>query len=480
MATNEELDNQKNLNREINKTNNLDSQNNQYAQTAAKAAQARVDFARSLTEELKDQLNIRSKNNEADRAQLSLSRQVAASAAENNVLLGNSQQITRQILKDEKLLSDIVREKQSLVSSIGGENSKGYEIAQKVATIQRRQFSNLEKIDDLQLRILGSKGEEKKILEQQLKNSKIYSKSLDTQLNNKLNEAEATGVLGKKEIDRLAVLSAMEENQLDTLRGRRKEADIQSQINDKMGVTGALVEGIGGIMQRLGMRSGIFAEAMSSAQEEMFKLAESGVRTKKVFNETTGEIEEVTVKVSKAQTMLAGLTEIAKGFGKALFDPATAIAAILDAFFDVNKAATETVRLTGQNAVYTQGLNTRLATTVQFLETTAELTKQTGMNAQNIFTPDVIAGAAELKNTMGLAANEAGGLATIAQTTTGDIDAVTNAIVDTTSQFNKANRSAVSQGQILRDVATAGEGVKASLSGNPKFLAQASSSSRRL
>ena len=241
---------------------------------------------------------------------------------------------------------------------------------------------------------------------------------------------------------------------------------LEDKIEKQMGVTGALVTGTGALMERLGMRSGIFHTAMEKASEKMREMSRATA--------------EGTENFSRLETIAAGFNILAQGFGKALFSLEGAVLAIVNAFLEVNKAATETVHLTGQNAVYTQGLNTRLATTVQFLETTAELTKQTGRNAQNIFSPDVIAGAAELKNTMGLAANEAGGLAIIAQTTTGDIDGVTNAIVDTTSQFNKANRSAVSQGQILRDVATAGDGVKASLSGNPKLLAEAASAARRL
>lgn len=480
MATDKELQNQKNLNKEKAQTNNLDSQNNQYAQEASRAAQARVDFARSLTEELKDQLNIRSRNNETDRAQLNLSRQVAASAAENNVLLGNSQQIGRQILKDEKLLSNIIREKEGLIASIGGENSKGYEIAQKVANLQKKQYDQLDKINDLQNKVSSAKGKEREDLEKQLKNAKSYSKSLDTQLANRVKDAESTGALGKKEIDRLAVLELMEENQLETLRGRREEAEIQSKINDKMGVTGALVEGVGGIMQRLGMRSGIFSEAMSSAQAEMQKLSESGVRTRKVFNEITGEMEEVTEKVTKLDTMFAGLTEIGKGFGKALKDPATLVAGIAQGFFDVNKAAVEAARYTGEYNSGLQGGFNRLASTKDILETTVELTKELGMSANAVFSPDMLANAAELKNTMGLAGKEMAGMILIAKTTGQSIDQVVDSTVEQVNAFNAANRSAVNHRMVLEDVGNASDSIRASVSMLPGGLAKAAASARRL
>lgn len=242
--------------------------------------------------------------------------------------------------------------------------------------------------------------------------------------------------------------------------------ELEDRIEKRMGVTGALVEGTGALMERLGMRSGIFHTAMERAAQQMRNMSRA--------------TEEGVEHFSRLQIISKGLNILFSGFSKAIFSLEGAGVAIAQAFLDVNKAATETVQLTGQNAVFTQGLNTRLATTVQFLETTAELTKQTGMNAQNIFTPDVIAGAAELKNTMGLAANEAGGLAMIAQTTGKNIDATTNAIVDQTSAFNKANRSAVSQGQVLRDVATAADGIKASFAGMPGQIAKAAAAARRL
>ena len=466
MATEEELNNQENLNREKARSNNLDSTANQFAQEAAKASQARVDYARSLTEELKDQLNIRSKNNETDKAQLSLSRQVAASAAENNVLLGNSQQIGRQILKDEKLLSNITREKEGLIASIGGANSEAYKIAIKAADLQRDQYTQLGKVEELQSKLLTAKGKEKVELDRRLKKELKTSESLEAQLANKVKEAEATGKLGKKEIDRLSVLSLMKDNQEKILEGREAEADIQKKINTRMGVTGAIVTGIGGIMQRLGMRSGIFNDAMEEAQQAMHGMAEETVRGEKKFN--------------RLQIAAAGFLKISKGFRKALFDPLTIVTSIFTSFLDVNKATVEFQNLTGQSAVGIAGMNNRLASSVDYLEQAAALTKLIGRNANNAFTSRTIATAAELQNTMGLTADEAGKLGVISATNTGYLDDQIEAIVDTTSAFNKANRSAVSQGQILRDVANTSDSIKLSLGNNPGAIAAAASAARRL
>ena len=325
-------------------------------------------------------------------------------------------------------------------------------------------------ITDLSRKQLTSKIQTLKVQREILRTAKataeIELKNLKTEIAKK-GKATATQATQLKQLEAIIKYNA---DQDDGLSGVIEKTNIRLELEDKierkMGVTGALVEGTGALMERLGMRSGIFHTAMEQAAQEMRDMSRAAA--------------EGTENFSRLEIISKGLSTLFGGFSKALLSLEGVGIAIAQAFLDVNKAATEAVHLTGQNAVFTQGLNTRLATTQQYLETIAELTKQTGMNAQNIFSNDVLQGAAELQNTMGLAANEAGGLAMIAQTTSGDIDGVTSSIVDTTSAFNRANRSAVSQGQILRDVATTSDGIKASFSGMPKQLGLAAAAARRL
>jgi hypothetical protein len=246
----------------------------------------------------------------------------------------------------------------------------------------------------------------------------------------------------------------------------QRQQEQQKKVNSLMGVGGAVIGGMEGLMSKLGISGGRFGDAIKEAKEKMQATAEAIAASGKSGGKLT--------------VLMSGLGPLAKGFGAALLDPLSLILKIVDAFFKVDKASTDVQRLTGQNADAIAGANMRYATSVDYLETISELTRQTGMNAQNIFSSDVIAGAAELKNTMGLAADEAGGLAMIAQTTSGDIDATVDSIVDQTSAFNKANRSAVNQKQVLQDVAKASDGIKASLGGNPAALANAASAARRL
>jgi hypothetical protein len=234
----------------------------------------------------------------------------------------------------------------------------------------------------------------------------------------------------------------------------------EKEINDALGVGGAAVQGISTLMSSLGMSSGIFSEAVQEAEEAMRNTAKDGG--------------------SKLQVLMAGLGPLAKGFGKALTDPAVIIDKIISSFLEVNKQSVELERLTGQNSQAMAGANFEVATTVDVLKVAVALTEQLGVNAQNAFSSNVLAGAAGLTVEMGLAAEQAGGLAVMAQTTTGDINGMVDGIVATTSAFNKANRAAVSQGVVLKDVAKASDSIKLSLGNNPGLIAKAASAARRL
>jgi hypothetical protein len=171
---------------------------------------------------------------------------------------------------------------------------------------------------------------------------------------------------------------------------------------------------------------------------------------------------------------------VGKQFATAMLDPAAIVGAIVKQFFALNKASVELRRLTGQTATSFNVFANGAASAVDILEVASELTKQTGLNAQNAFSQDVIANAADLKVEMGLAADEAGGIAVMAQTSGMSVDDLTASIVDSTSAFNGANRSAVSQGLVLRDVAKTSAAIKANFASNPKALSDAASQAKLL
>jgi hypothetical protein len=155
-----------------------------------------------------------------------------------------------------------------------------------------------------------------------------------------------------------------------------------------------------------------------------------------------------------------------------------AIGKVVQNFFTVNRASVEFQRLTGQNASAIGSLNTRFATTVDFLKTASELTQQIGFNAISIFGPDQLAALAEAKNLLGLSAQEAEGLALQSKLSGNTIDSFQDGLLAGAEATNKFRKSAVAPGIVLKDVLNTSKGISASLGNNPERLGKAATAAR--
>jgi hypothetical protein len=418
-----------------------------------------VQNIQSLRNELK---GVQKSFEDVDTSATSLYDQVRAISSEFKNQPGALQRIRGSMKKITSIAEDLKLNEQGI---------KDLNL-QQLDNLSQRLNENRKLLDDETERLL--RGEDlTEAAQKDLKDLQEYLKTQGDVVNmtqQQRDEAlEMVNIMGNLTAEQKAALSNYidQGNAISLINEKiEEEKERQKEINKLMGVGGAIIGGASELMSKLGMNSGMFKQSIEDANKAMKDQAE--------------KIQAGVASGGKLSVLMAGLGPLAKGFGAALLDPLSLILKIVDAFFKVDKASTDVQRLTGQNADAIAGANMRYATSVDYLETISELTRQTGMNAQNIFSPQVLAGAAELKNTMGLAADEAGGLAMIAQTTNGDIDATVDSIVDTTSAFNKANKSAVNQKQVLQDVAKASDGIKASLAGNPASIAKAASAARRL
>ena len=394
-----------------------DNNINRFSRQDATNANSMAQAARSLTEELKDQLGIRSRLNETQRETLSLARELQISAQQNTVEIGNSGNIEKQIAKDIKINLNLRREL--------------LDTQRDITEDIRLELDLLKEAEEL--------GEE------------AYIRAFQS---------------ASQETQKIALLQRSVDLSNTLIQQRKEEAVIQQKINDKMGVTGALVKGVGGLMERLGMRSGIFQDAMENSAEAMREMAEETVRGTSNF--------------SKLQIMAKGFSELAKGFGKALFDPLTILTSILDGFLEVNKATVDVQRLTGQYETSIAGVNDRLATSAQFLETAAELTRQWGLSATLVFSPNQIAQIAEAKNLLGLSAEQAGRMGMMMQLTGKSADDVGQGIYDTVNAYNGANKAGVAHGVVLQDVLSASDSITASLGNSEKKIGAAATAARGL
>lgn len=363
-------------------------------------------------------------------------------------------------------LNKILQENATVLSKQHDTLSLASKAQNKIASISRDMVSDYQGLTDLSKRQLESKLEDLVTSQAQLAVQAQRAKQEAKELQYTKGKSKAQ-IKRMEQLREVARLTEQQDVGLTGLIGRTKERlALETSINENMGVAGALVGGTGALMERLGMRSGIFHQAMEQATDEMRTMAKD-MGTNVSF-------------MNKLKVAATGVSKILQGFGKALLDPTSIGLKLLDVFFKINKQSVEISRLTGQLASNFDTSVFSAASMVDQMEVVAELTKQTGLSAQAAFSRENIQGAANLKVEMGLAADEAGTLAMMAQTSNTNVDALTDSIVQYTNEFNGSNRTAVAHGVVLRDIGKASESVRASFGGSTKALVAAAGAARKL
>jgi len=249
-------------------------------------------------------------------------------------------------------------------------------------------------------------------------------------------------------------------NQTDT------RLQLERNINENMGVTGALVKGTGALMERLGMRSGIFHQAMEDAAGEMREMAKAAGQNVSFMN--------------KLKIAAAGFSKLVEGFGPALFDPAVLVGNLVNKFLDLNKAQTEFIQLTGQSYDSMAGLNTEVATLGDLMEVAAAYTKQTGLNAAGIFTPKQLGNISDAQQLLGLSAEEASSLGSLMKMSNQTADQFTDTVLNGVTAMNAQTGAAVANKAVLQDVLGASDDIKASFGGSSEGLMKAAHAARKL
>ena len=255
----------------------------------------------------------------------------------------------------------------------------------------------------------------------------------------------------------------------EALKEIEKRVLLEEKVEKTVGATGALLTSTNKLLGALG-----FGHLSSEIDELNTKLKDE---LREEIRKAGSDADTVSLKFKYMGKAAAGSARI---FADGLMQPEFIIGKIFDTYLKINKASVDVQHLTGQNAVAAASWGANYASAVDYLETINALTVKTGMNAQNIFSEKVIGQAAALKTTMGLSADEAGGLATMSQTAGKNVNDVVDSVVATTSAFNGANRAAVSQGAVLREVANTSDSIKLSLGNNPEALAKAAAAATRL
>ena len=479
----------------------LRDQYNKFAQEEAKNNATSLDNARILNAELRDVLGVKQSLNDQDKTLRNLGNEIVKAAQQNVVELGNAGNINREISKAQSLQSKLITEMTSIAGTLSEHQqdialqiAEAYntqqglsaELATATAT-QAEQVKIVRELEDRTKNIGTLSEDESDRLKEQLNFQKnILDEATtrvtkaaelerygDNEIKNLQEKAGLEGKINSSNANKLAATVAMSRATDENLASLREEERVQRAIEDRMGVTGALVEGTGALMERLGMRSGIFQQAMKDASSAMKDMAEESERIDPITNEIVQDF-------SKMDIMLKGLGTLASGFGKALFDPLSIGLKIISVLSEINKQSVEFSRLTGQAAYKMSGVATETSTAVDLMKVAAEYTKQTGINAAAIFTPQQLGQIADAKDLLGLSAEQAGSLGTMMKLTGQSADQFNGSVFDGVKALNESADAAIAPAVALQDVLGASDDIKASLGGNPEALGRAAAAARKL
>ena len=244
-----------------------------------------------------------------------------------------------------------------------------------------------------------------------------------------------------------------------------KELQLREKSNKLLGTSGAILKGINAV-------AGNFSKAfgLDEVEKKMSKTADEVVRMNKGFG--------------KLRVAAAGAGEAFNQLGNNLLSPTVLLTSMVVGFNKVDKAATDFQQQTGQdmNTMSTslQQFNGGLITSAEYIKTASDLTKEFGLNATAIFTPEDLSEAASMTKEMGLAGKESANLARLSKVNGGNIKAQNEDIVKGINSANKQNKTAVAHGQALRDVANVSEGIAINYAGYPDKLGKAAASARGL
>jgi hypothetical protein len=406
---------------------NLRQRLNELQQENIRLKRVDVDLSFSLLESLKEVMGIQSRNTEYEKTLLKTNKDINRAIVNRLSGYNTSKSITREIAKNEDLVTKAQLLQKGLAKTIKIENNE------------------------------------------KVKNSLAYFNQLqeiDSQLE-KQYELLAKG----KEIDKATLNDLKEKSALTNDK-------IDSSFKDLS------------ILEREYILTQLQTKEIKKQNNE-YKAGLSNRGSGEQILEVLTAIPGLSYIARNAQTAIND--EIAKGnkeinyfsvIAKEAFNPfnlaIATLGIIVKSFLEINKVQTDFRRETGLAVNQFDALNASLITTSDYIRTVSELTKQFGFNAQFAFDQVNIKAAAELVELTGLSAEEAGNLALYSQTTGTSLEDNLDTLISQTGQINIANKSAVTQRQIFRDVGNVSKAIALTFQGNTSELGKAAQQARIL
>ena len=228
-----------------------------------------------------------------------------------------------------------------------------------------------------------------------------------------------------------AILAARydSENAIDKIVNQaQEELSVRKDVNKSMGVSGGILKGlneVGGSFAKAFKLNEVvddmeeFADESIRAEGSVSRLAVLGVGMKSAFTNAFKTLTDPSVIVG---SLIKGFTSVDK----------QAVSFQRMTGQNMNTMATSAA-----------AANTHFTTMADYIQTAGELTAELGMNANNILSSEDIQEASEMAHAMGMTGAEAAKITKISTTNGKSLRENNEAIVDSVNSFNKQNKTAV-------------------------------------
>ena len=404
----------------------------------------------SYLESLKEVLGVKTKLTAFENDIYGISKQINKSLLSQKGGYDNVKDLTKQIKSNQDLLNKSRIVEMGLTKSLGEEKTKQVyqtfgeldQLNQKSKKLEEyyQQMQKGEKVDEKILEGLT------KQIEAHNKNLQIAEKSLSP-LQKQLLYSKAQSKELKKQNEE-----------------RKDEVKYLNKVKETTGVIGALMAG---------MKEIPFLKDLPGVSTALEDVRKEIIRIKVEEGRTVG----------KTEAMGMAFKNIGSSMKENLLDPTVLVSAavglIVKGFASLNQAQTDFGRETGRTASRWDATSTSVTTLSDYIKTATDLTKQLGFQADLIFTSKTLQEATEMVELMGMSSEEAGKLAMLSKLNGTELKKANESVIKTAGNFNKTNRTAISQKQILSDVANTSNVIAVNLGGNASKIAQANLEARK-
>ena len=237
----------------------------------------------------------------------------------------------------------------------------------------------------------------------------------------------------------------------------QKQFDIAKAIEERTGAIGAIVKGISKIP--------IIGELVN-AEEVMAKIQKKAAETGGSF--------------AKLEVAAYGFGQLLGSAFDTISDPTVIFGAILKSAGEISKQQKEFRSLTGQNVDLTDAVNDKLITTGEYIKTATMLSKELGVNAAVVFSPETIAEVADLTENMGLGAHEAAQLAKFAKLSGKPLSEVSANMEASFKSFVGQEQVGINFKDVMEDVGSVSAATSLSLGSSAEAVQEAAMQARKL